>query len=78
MHKESTYGYASTITYYSRIVSMDRIRIKSLCRAGQKNLVNKNYHFLFLLPFDPKALKTCKNTENFQFVSSWLSVLNTQ
>ena len=26
------------------------------------NFRSKNYHFLFLLPFDAEAFKTCKNT----------------
>ena len=29
-----------------------------LSRAG-----SKNYHLLFLLPFDPEAFKMCKNTQ---------------
>ena len=33
------------------------------CGFGARpQLSVKNYHFLFLLPFDAEAFKTCKNT----------------
>ena len=37
------------------------------------NFRPKKYHFLFLLPFDSEALKTCKNT--IKFVCSTLSLV---
>ena len=33
--------------------------------GAQSQLSVKNYHFLFLLPFDAEAFKTCKTQYNF-------------
>ena len=33
--------------------------------GARPHLLVKNYHFLFLLPFDPEASKTCNNRKTF-------------
>ena len=40
------------------------------------NFRSKNYHFLFLLPFDAEAIETCKNTIQPTTKSSLLKLIN--
>ena len=54
--------------FVRHIVCLYRHFICLHCHWGKLQLFVKNYHYLCLIPFDPEALETCKNTINLQKV----------
>ena len=71
------YGVSSQAYFYENYVSHLRGDVKKVVvffgGGADHKFRSKNYHILFLLPFDAEAFKTCNHNKTYQFVCSTLS-----